>query len=244
MIIDVIVSSFQKMWDKIGTSFISSVIAAVNPFFFFLNLAMIKLFNRNFMDWNANPAAYIVMMTVFMACSGVFPTTFLGIAMNKRIAENELIYVKHYFGDIPKAFKATIIPSLILTVAYGAAAYLISSGALFYFRFMTNNSLKGFLIVILIMSFVFIMLMQYILIPYVIYRKKINYLKALRFSASMIMAEFPAVLAVFLVDAFFFFLFAWLNGASLFIYYLISSYFRIYLYGELVMKYPKFRPED
>jgi hypothetical protein len=243
LIIEILSQSFQKLWDKIGTSFISSVIAAVNPLFFLLNLAVMKLLNNNFIDMNSNPTAFIITIAVLAACSGVFPTTFLGLAMNKRIAENELIYLRHYFGDFPKAFKITILPSLVLTVIYGAAAYLIANGLIFYFRFMPNNFMKGFVIVLLLLSYAFLMMMQFILIPHLIYRKDRNYLKAFKFAASMCLAEFPVIFSIFMIDAFFFFLFAYLNGASIFLYYFVSSYFRVFLYSALVKKYPKFHAE-
>lgn len=186
-----------------------------------------------------SPENFLIFTVVFMACSSVFPTTMIGIAMIKKIAENELIYVKHYFTDLPGAFKDTIVPSLVFTLIYGALGYLIASGIIFYLKFVADPTLKAVFVIMLLLLFLFIMMIQFIAIPCILYRKEAGLFKAVKFAATMSLVEFPTVIALFLTDAAFFFLFSFLNGASLFVYYIISGFFRVYLCSELISKYPQ-----
>lgn len=235
----IFVSTFGKLWDKIGLTFVSSLIAAINPLFFMLNLSLVRIFNNNLRDLMTSPGNFMVFTFVFLACSSVFPTTMIGIAMIKKIAENELIYIRHYFTDLPGAFRDTIIPSLILTVIYGALGYLVSTGILFYFKNVPDLMLKSVLIIMLLILFLFAMMVQFIAIPCIIYRKELGLVQAMKFAATMCLVEFPTVIAVFLTDAAFFLLFSFLNGASLFVYYIVSGFFRVYLCSELLSKYPR-----
>lgn len=233
MILRILRSSLAKFWDKIGLSFLSSLLAGLNPFFFLFNLILMQLFRDTVAVRGIAPEYLTVFLVVALCVQTVFPTTLMCLQMQKELAEGEIVYIKNYFADLWPALRKIFLPSLALTGIFGTAGFFIANAALFYIRYMPAGYLRYAFLSALLAGLVFLMLLQFVLVPVFLYRERPGILRAFRYAAGAVLSKFPVVASVAALDGLLLAALLLLNGTSQFLYFALSGYFRIYLYSEL-----------
>lgn len=238
MFIKIIKNGFSRWWDKMGYAILTSIFSAINPFFLasslFLLLAFLRPDSINLMQ---NLEQIAIYLPVIILVTAVFPTTFAGIAVQKRLIETETIYFKQYFGDYFRGLWKFIGPSLKLTLLYAAVGFLLSFGGVFYFKNFASPVLKFGSLLIIFWIYIFVLLSRYILIPLIIYNPEMKTWEAIKLSFKIVMAEGLAILGIVIIDLVLFLMLVFTRIFFLLIYYGLSSSLRVYTHKEIIAKY-------
>lgn len=238
MIFQVLKNSFSRWWDKLFQAILTSLISSINPFFI---LSIFILFEIGF--GKVNPFENIqnlLFPSIIFSISNLFPLTFAGIALQKKISENESIYLRDYFKDYFKSLKETFLDSIFLLIIYSILIFLLIFSLIFYVNIFKNLALIKYIIIIFILwCYIILHVIQFILIPIFIYNSENKFLDKIKLSLKIIFLEFFNILFIYLVDSLLFFILTLTKGFSIITYYGLSANIRIYTYKYIIEKYQK-----
>jgi hypothetical protein len=237
LLLKIIGRSFARWWNKLGYSMLSSILGALNPFFILMILSCLWLLTGKLPVVMQKPSFYLTIAGLLFALQGVFPTTVYAIAMQKRVNEGDIMYIKDYFPDYIDSIKKFTLPSIFLTLFYAVIAYFIMNSIFFYYYFPVSGSIKAAIITVLILLYLYFMLVQYILVPLLLYREKIKFFDALKIAMGATGLNLITIGGMFIVDTILFSIMTVLAGCSILFYYSFSCQFRLNLYTSIIQKY-------
>ena len=245
MLIHTIKTAFQRWWDKMGFSSLSSFVGALNPIFLFTVVLFTWVLiekDKSVVFQNFESIAF--WLPIQFATVAVFPLTYAIIGVQKDVFESDVIYLKDYFKSYWKNLKAAFLRSSLLFLIFGAASFLISFAANYYLRIFTIPAVQIGAGIFLFWVYLFVIFSQFVLIPIMLYNPEFKIREAIRYSFRFIMAEGFTILVVVLVD-FLILLFCTVTIVFSVVFYLgISSALRIYLHKAIVKKYSEQKPSE
>lgn len=236
MFISALKQAFSRWWDKLGFATLNSTIAAINPFFLFLHLGLLWILTNKVETVQPYNQFFILFLPTAFLIQIFFPTTFAALDYNKKLSENESIYLKKLPHDLWESFKKTFIPSLKFTAIFGIVGLILGFNLVFYTSMIANNPIRWVLLLIAAWIYLIFGLMQYIIPSLIIYNPKLKLKETFKYAFSLSVGFGAPVILIFIVDTVIFFMLMLTRYFSPFIYFGMSSFLRIYLHKTLVAR--------
>lgn len=245
MFIRVIRQAFVRWWDKMGYTFLTSLLGAVNPFYLYIIYVTI--------GWLTAPdktpffqasEQFLLFLPAIILAAPVFPLTFAAIGIQKQVIENETVYYRRYFPDYFSTLRRIFLPSLALLPMYIAAGFFMSYAGIFYYKMLPVPGLKIAVLVVLFWLYLVLLMSQYVLLPLIIYNPELKLRQAVKISFQMVLAQGLNIFLIGLLDLILNIFLILSRALGILFYYGISSHLRIYMHKEIVARYAPAQPES
>ncbi len=245
MFITALKQAFSRWWDKLGFATLNSTLAAINPFFLILIFSILWILTHSADVIQPYISGFTFFLPAAFLIQGMFPTTFAAMDYNKKISENESIYLKHLPQDLWNSVKKTFLSSLKYTFIFGIIGLLVGFNMVFYNGMLHNNPYRWILLLIAAWIYLIFGMMQYVLPALVIYNPELKTKAILKHSFSLTVKFGAPVLFMFILDTIIFFMLVLTRYFSPFVYFGISSFLRIHLHKTLIAELnPKSNAEE
>ena len=221
-----------------GFSVLGSFVGAINPVFLFTVAILVwMLVTQDKTPVFDNIESIVFWLPVQFAVVAVFPLTTAIISVQKKVFESDIVYFKQYPKEYWNSLKSTFLRSSLLLLIYGAASFLITFAANYYVRLFTIPALQFGVVILLFWVYLFIIMMQYVILPIMIYNPEFSLKDTIKYAFRFVMAEGLTIFAIVLID-FIVFLFCTVSIVFTLIFYIgLSSSLRIHLHKAIVKKY-------
>jgi uncharacterized membrane protein YesL len=127
--------------------------------------------------------------------------------------------------------------ALGLMVLFAAVGFLLSFTFLFYFGMIENVYVKFAVVVFVLWIFLFIRMIQFVMIPLWIYNEELKFGEVLKLSIKIIFMEGLTILGVMALNFFILALLTMSRAFSAILFYGMSSNIRIFLHKNIIAKY-------
>lgn len=234
----IIKEAFVKWWDKMGYNIINSILGALNPFFLFITYIVFwVLWLPQWTDAEPFFRQFILFLPPMALAAPFFPTTFGVWVIEKRIVEYETIYFKKYLGDYFRYMWKWMGKALGMMLLSAAIGFLLSFSFIFYFGMIENIYLKFAVIVVMAWLFLFVRMIQFVIIPLWIYNEELKFPQVLKLSVKIIFMEGLAIIGIMALNLLLLVLLTLSRAFSALLYYGLSSNLRIFMHKNIIAKY-------
>ncbi|URA09527.1 hypothetical protein [Thermospira aquatica] len=237
MLKDAFVESFSRLWNKLGHSWVVTLVAAVNPVFFWMVFQILWIMTGHMPKNEGEMAFLLVAWLTASLIVHVFPTSFAALEYLRGVYDLDVVYLRSFFQDYGKAFLKTFLRSIQLFVVFGVLGIMIGYALVFYGSVLESPVVRMVFVGGLFWVFVAVSLAEFVMMPMFLYNPRLSFFKAFSYGIRFAFAEVPMVGIMAFLDAVVFFLLSMGYGFALLTYYLFGLHFRLSVYKQLQKRY-------